>query len=117
MSGNWQHRVGHAPGPHLLAAQNAARNLAEQAGSIFPGKGRLVFQTVTDVALLGTVLISGALAAVHLWRALAPKPKEQHSPEAAGGGRVPPRRPASHTAAAADGNGGKSYEETGARSR
>jgi len=117
MSGGWQQRVGHAPGPHLLAAQNAARNLAEQAGSMFPGKGRLVFQTVTDVALLGTVLISGALAAVHLWRALAPKPKEQHSVEAAGGSRVPPRRPPVRTATVAEGNSGRSCEEDGARSR
>ncbi|HEY7328647.1 MAG TPA: hypothetical protein VH592_13465 [Gemmataceae bacterium] len=118
MSGGWQQRVGHAPGTQQLRqAQFVAQRLADPSGSILPTKARVVFQTVSDAALLGAVLVSGALAAVHLWRVLAPKPKERHTPDPAGGGRVPPRRPASHTAAAGDGNAGRSYEEDAARSR
>jgi hypothetical protein len=56
------------------------------------------------VAILGTVLISGALAAVHLYRALFPQHKDAHpGPEPAGGDRVPPRRHVSHGDAAAGG--------------
>jgi hypothetical protein len=51
------------------------QDIAEQAGHA-RGRGGVVFQTVSDGALLGTVLISGALAAVHLWKALFPKPRE-----------------------------------------
>ena len=118
MSGSWQHRVTRGPvNYHLQAARNAARDLAEQAGSIFPSKGQMVFKTVTDVAILGTILVSGALAAVHLWNALSAKHKEQHSPEPSGSGSVPPRRPAAHTAAFADGHGGRSFDDDDAHSR
>jgi hypothetical protein len=51
-----------------------------------------MFQTVSDVVILGTVLISGALAAVHLYRALL-RHKEAHtSSEPPGSDREPPRR-------------------------
>jgi hypothetical protein len=95
--------------------RDAARNLAEQAG-VAPGKARVVFQTVADIALLGTVLVSGALATVHLFKALHPRHKEDHpGPEPAGGDRSPPHHPGPHTAAAADGYGG--YKDDGVRSR
>jgi hypothetical protein len=95
--------------------QNAARNLAEQAG-IAPGKIRVVFQTVADVALVGTVVISGALAAVHLYRTIFPRHKEDHpAPEPTGGDHLPPRRRGRHATAAAEDRGG--YENDGYRSR
>ena len=59
MSG-WTHRARRPPVPPLQDVQAAAENLAEQAG-LAPGKSRVVFQAVADVALLGTVLVSGAL--------------------------------------------------------
>ena len=116
MSG-WAHRVRRPAGPQQLQeVQSAAHELAEQAGHIIPGRTRVVFQTVAEVALLGTVLISGALAAVHLYKALLPRHKEdQHSPEPAGGDRSPPRRRGPHVAAAAGDRGG--YENDGIRSR
>ena len=114
---SWSNRVRHPSAtPPLHQAQAAAQNLAEQAGHILPGKARVVFQTVSDVALLGTVVISGALAAIHLCRTLFPRHKQDHSdPEPAGGDRSPPRRRGPCTAAAADYGGDN--EKDGARSR
>jgi len=110
MSGSWQHRVRHPAGAPLNQVQAAARNLAEQAG-LAPGKAQVVFQTVADVALLGTVVVSGALAAVHLYKALFPKHKEdQRAPEPAGGDRSPPRRRNARAAASAD--GGDGYDDS-----
>jgi hypothetical protein len=101
--------------PPMQEVQKAARNLAEQAG-IAPGKIRVVFQTVADVALVGTVVISGALAAVHLYKTIFPRHKEDHpAPEPAGSGHSQPRRRGRHATAAADGRGG--YENDGIRSR
>jgi hypothetical protein len=112
----WARRVRRPAGPPpLQEVQTAARNLAEQAG-LAPGKARVVFQTVADVALLGTVLISGALATVHLWKALFPQHKEDHpGHEPAGSDRSPPRRRGPRVTAAADDRGG--YEDDGSRSR
>jgi hypothetical protein len=72
--------------------QDAARNLADQVG-IPSGRVRLAFQTVTDVALLGTVAVTGALAAVHLYKSLFPKhtKEDPHRPQPAGGDGAPPR--------------------------
>jgi hypothetical protein len=83
--------------------RDAAEDLAREAHRA-PVEGRRMFQTVSDVAILGTVLISGGLAAVHLYRALFPQHKEAHpGPEPADRDRVPPRRHVSHADAAADG--------------
>ena len=54
----------------LLEVRDAARDLAQQ-GQHTPGKARVVFQTVADVAFIGTAVIGGALAVIHLWKALA----------------------------------------------
>jgi hypothetical protein len=92
----------------LQEVQKAASNLADQIG-VPSGRVRVVFQTVTDVAVLGTVLVSGALAAVHLYKALLPRHKKEddHSPEAAGGDRSPPHRRGPRVAPAfADGDDG-----------
>ena len=112
---SWQHRVRLPAGaPQLRQVQAATQNLAEQAG-IAPGKVRVVFQTVADVALLGTVLVSGALAAVHLYKALFPRHKEEYPhPEPAGGGS-PPRRRGPRATATADGPDG--YDKASHRSR
>jgi len=75
----------------------AAMDLAHEAGRA-PGKARIVFETVADCALIGTVVISGILASVHLWRALFPRNSEHRQtghPEPAGNDRPPPRRPVS----------------------
>jgi hypothetical protein len=75
---HWTQR---APKPaarqELLEVRAAARDLAQQ-GQHAPGKARIVFQTVADVALISTAVISGSLAAVHLWRALTRSPREPH---------------------------------------
>jgi hypothetical protein len=113
---DWVDRVRRPAGtPPLEDVQKAARNLAEQAG-IAPGKTRVVFQTVADVALLGTVVISGALAAIHLYKTVFPRHKEDHSgPEPAGADHSPPWHRGSHTAAAVGGHDG--HEDDGYRSR
>jgi hypothetical protein len=93
----------------------AVENLAGQAG-VGQGRVRVVFQTVTDVALLGTVVVSGALAAVHLYKALFPRHKEEHpGPETAGGDRLPPHRRGPHTTTA--GGDRRRDEDEGVRSR
>jgi hypothetical protein len=55
--------------PELQDARQAAEELGRYAGRA-PGRARVIFQTVSDIALLATISVSGALAAVHLWRAL-----------------------------------------------
>jgi hypothetical protein len=109
----WAHRVRPAPGPRdLEALHDAAQDLAEQAGRP-PGQGRNAFQTVYNVALLATVVLSGALAGVHLYKALFPRQREdrhERSAELPGDSPAqPPRR------RRADAAGGDDYEH--ARSR
>jgi hypothetical protein len=113
MSGSWQRRLHRPAGRQPLdEVQAAARQLAEHA----PGKARVVFETVTSVAIISSALIGGALGLIHLYRNLFPKHKENsHTPEPAGGDGSPPRR-RPHTATAfADGNDG--YEKKNHRSR
>jgi hypothetical protein len=83
---DWSHRV-RPPGPsELQAVRDAARDIGQQAGRA-PGRTGVIFRTVANCTLLGTAVISGALASVHLWRALFPRHKEHaHGPEAAPGG-------------------------------
>lgn len=114
---SWTNRVHHmSRTPPLRQVREAAQNLADQAG-ISPGKSRVAFQTVTDVVILASAVVGGTLGAVHLWKTLFPKHKnEQHSPEPAGIDHSPPRHRGPHTAMVfADGHG--PYEEDGARSR
>jgi hypothetical protein len=67
----WAGRVRPAPGPRELESlRDAAQDLADQAR---PGP---VFAKVTSVAILTTAALSGALAAVHLWKALFPRHQE-----------------------------------------
>jgi hypothetical protein len=74
--------------------RDAARDLARESTRV-PGQGRVIFQTVADVALIGTAVLSGALAAVTLWKALfrrhAGEPHPAVEP-ASGGAASPPRR-------------------------
>jgi hypothetical protein len=80
----------------LQDARQAAEELGRYAGRA-PGRASVIFQTVSDIALLATISVSGALAAVHLWRALnhhadrntrQPEPQPQKS----GDDRPPHRR-------------------------
>jgi|GEM_PF-2801277 len=102
---DWTHRVLRPPGPQELHnVRYAAMDLAHEAGRA-PGKARIVFQTVADCALIGTVVISGVLASVHLFRALVPRNSEHGQtglPEPAGNDRSPPRRPVSKLTAGDD---------------
>jgi len=95
----WTQRV-LKPGANreLNDLRDAARELARQ-GQNAPGKGRLIFQTVSEIALIGTAVISGVLASIHLWKALTRPQHETHhgnTPEPSGAGRSPPRHRVSH---------------------
>ncbi len=96
---SWTNRVRHSPGsPPLRQVRDAAENLADQAG-IAPGKTRVVFGIVTDVAILTAAVTGAALGAVHLWKTLSAKHEQnQHSPEPAVSGDAPPRHRGPHTA-------------------
>jgi hypothetical protein len=86
--------------PQLHEVRDAAHDLTQQAERV-PGKARIVFQTVADVALIGTAVVSGALAAVHLWKALTHSHHESNegrNPEPAGAGRSPPHHRGHHSA-------------------
>jgi len=88
MSG-WVHRTGKSP--EINELQSAVRQLADQAAHA-PGQTGQVFAKVTNVALVATAVLSGALAAVHLWKALSRHHKEYDAgprPEAAGAGQPP----------------------------
>jgi hypothetical protein len=90
----WRRRVGPASGPReLQQLRDAAQDIAQQADHV-PGRARVVFQTVADCAIIGTAVISGVLASIHLFKALFPRQREdRHEPSAApDGGREPPRR-------------------------
>jgi len=79
----WTGRIRPAPGPReLQEVCDAARDLAGQARPT-PGRTGPVFAKVTSVAILTTAALSGALAAVHLWKALFPRHQEH--------GREPPQ--------------------------
>jgi hypothetical protein len=69
---SWTHRVRRTADmpPELQDARQAAEELGRYAGRA-TARGRMIFQTVSDIALLATISVSGALAAVHLWRALS----------------------------------------------
>lgn len=113
---SWTNRVRHSPGsPPLRQVREAAENLADQAG-IAPGKTRVVFGIVTDVAILTAAVTGAALGAVHLWKTLSAKHKQnQHIPEPATEGDSPPRRRDPHAIASGEDRGG--YEDSGYRSR
>ena len=113
---SWASRVRPPEGtPQLEDVQKAARNLADQAG-IAPGKVRVVFQTVTDAAIIVSALTATTLAAMHLHKTLFPRHKEDHpSPEPAGGGHSPPRHRGPCVTAPGEDHG--PYEKHGGRSR
>jgi hypothetical protein len=91
----WTRRVRRAPGSReIQELRDAALDIAEQ-GRRSPGRGRVAFQTVADCAIIGTAVLSGVLASVHLWKALFPPPREDRHgrwPEPAGTDREPPYR-------------------------
>ncbi len=74
--------------------RDAAQDLAQQANRA-PGKARVVFKTVADITLIGTAVLSGALAAVTLWKALFHRHQEHPEGHASGrdaGKGSPPHR-------------------------
>jgi hypothetical protein len=101
----WAHRVRpQSPPmpPAVQEVQNAAQQLAQQAHHA-PGRVGTVFRTVADCALIGTAVISGALASVHLYKSLFPRPRadrHQHEPQPQGSGED--RRPPRHLTMVAD---------------
>ncbi len=92
---DWSRRV-HPSGPkELQAVRDAARDIGQQAERA-PGRTGVVFRTVADCALIGTAVLSGALASVHLSRALFPRHKEhEHDPKTAPAGTGRPPSPPS----------------------
>lgn len=113
---SWASRVRPPSGsPPLKQVCDAAENLAGQAG-ISPGKMRVAFQTVTDVAIIASALTATTLAAMHLYKTLfSTHNEDQRSPELAGSGRLPPRRNDPRAAASGEDHGRN--EKHGARSR
>jgi hypothetical protein len=90
---NGSHRIPRPTRPQELAeVRAAAQDIAQQAEHA--GRAGRLLQNIANLALIGTALASGALAAVHLWRTLRRKPHVPHEaerpqPKDAGG---PPRR-------------------------
>lgn len=110
---SWVRRIHHPSGQPLQQVQSAARDLAEH---VAPGKGRIIFGTVADIAIIGSAVIGGALGLVHLYRSLFPRHKDEHTPKPASADGSPPRRSGHYTAMTfADGHDG--HEERGHRSR
>jgi hypothetical protein len=89
----WTGRIRPAPGPRELETlRDAAQDLADQANRP-PSNQQGAFKIVYDVALLATVVLSGALAGVHLYKTLFPKPREdrhERSPQTLGDKGEPP---------------------------
>ncbi len=100
---DWTRRIRRPPEPDPLQELRAAgQDLAQQARHA-PGRTGIVFQNVANVAIIGTALLSGALATVHLWRAIFPRqhePRQGAPTEPASGGQIPPRRRQPHMALA-----------------
>jgi hypothetical protein len=109
---DWARRVRPVPGPReLQELRDAAHDIAEQSGHA-PARGRVVFSTVADCALVGTALLGGALAAVHLYKSLFPKPRENRheaGPDPASADREPPRHRSRHMTDAAAGHEGNGH--------
>jgi hypothetical protein len=74
---NGSHRIPRPTRPQELAeVRAAAQDIAQQAEHA--GRAGRLLQNIANMALIGTALASGALAAVHLWRTLRGKP---HPPQ------------------------------------
>lgn len=91
--GQWARRVGVSP--ELQEVRRAGEDLGRQARHA-PGRTGPAFQSVSEILLLGTCVISGVLGLVHLWQALnRPHPADHHrheSPRRASGA-TPHRQP------------------------
>jgi hypothetical protein len=98
MSG-WSRRI-RLRSQELQDMRDAAQDLGRQAGHA-PGRVGTAFRTVADCALIGTAVISGALASIHLYKALHPREdKHGREPQPQGSGDdLPPHR---HIAIVAD---------------
>ena len=76
----WAQRVPSPTRPReLYEVRDAAQDLAEQAKHA-PGRTGPAFRSVSEVLLLGTALVTSALALVHLYRALN-RPQHPHKHE------------------------------------
>ncbi len=97
---HWAHRVRPpAVPPEVQHLRQAAEELGHHAGRA-PGRARVIFQTVSEVVLVGSITIGGIAAAYHLWEKLTRHPAHNaHEPaQEDDDRRRPPRR---HTAATA----------------
>ena len=96
---SWTRRIRPLSGPReLQAIRDAAQDIEHGFGRA-PSRARVVFETIADCAIIGTAVISGALATVHLYKALFPKEKkEPHEPaeprpeQSSGKDKPPPHR-------------------------
>lgn len=105
---SWTNRVR----PEVSQVRYAAQDLAQQAGHL-PGRAGSTLRMIADCCMIGSVIVGGALASVHLWRAVFPKqkPREgetQSQPQHGSGKGRPPLRIAAARSA---------YEDDGQRSR
>jgi hypothetical protein len=75
---DWARRVR----PEISQMRSAADDLAQQAGQV-PGHAGRSLRMVADCCMIGSIIIGGVLAGVHLWRALFPHhhdDKHGHTP-------------------------------------
>jgi hypothetical protein len=74
---DWSHRV-RSPSttPGLQEVRDAAYDLADHARHT-PGSSGPVFHSVAEIVFIGTAVLTGTLALIHLWKALYPP---QHAP-------------------------------------
>jgi hypothetical protein len=93
---HWTQRVRPPSGPQeLQQIRQAGEQLGQHAGRA-PGRARVIFQTVSEIAVVGSITIGGILALYHLWDKAARH--HGHEPGQEGGGDRPPHR---HAIAAA----------------
>jgi hypothetical protein len=78
---NWTQRV-QPPGPQeLREVRSAAHDLAQQARHL-PAASPAI-ESVAKIAFVGTAIVSMGLGLAHLWKALTPRPRPEHTPESA----------------------------------
>ena len=89
---NGSHRIPRPTRPQDLAdVRAAAEDIAQQAEHA--GRAGRILQNIANLALIGTALISGALAAVHLWRTVwKPHPAREGEPPQPKAAGEPPRQ-------------------------
>ena len=90
---NWTQRVSprNSP-PDLLDMRAAGRDLGQEAQHI-PGRTGTVFQNVSQVLILASVMATASLAMVHLWKELCRSHDKAQPHPAPDPSQRQPRRP------------------------